>query len=91
MRKNMFIATFIVAHVIFIFLQIHKHAQFIKQSYRKQKNEKLHDKLRKEKDILTHQLHSLQRHGTIKSYAQNKLNMVPMHIRQIKRVPCVNQ
>lgn len=87
MRRSFFFAVFITAHIIFIFLQIHKHALFIKQSYRKQKNEKLRNNLHSEKDSLNHQLQLLENHTSIKKYAQNKLAMVPVKLSQIKKVP----
>jgi hypothetical protein len=73
-------------HVTFIFLQIHKHAQFIQASYRNQKNEQLMAKLSHEKEQRMHKLYALQNKDSIKQYAQRKLAMSSVRLNQIKKI-----
>ena len=40
MKKNSFITIVITTHIILIFLQVHKHTLFIKNSYHQQQCEK---------------------------------------------------
>ncbi len=85
-KRKLFFSTFVAVHLIFAFLQIHKHTQFIHESYRKQKNEKLYAALLKEKDTLIHKIHILQNKDAIKQYAQAQLNMTALNLKQIKKV-----
>jgi len=91
MKRGLFLATFILTHIGFIFLQIHKHTQFIKQSYRKQKNEHLRDKLQHEQEERMYMLYALQDKPEIKKYAHNKLQMTYIHLDQIKKITDDNQ
>lgn len=59
---------------------------FIKQSFAKQKNERLLENLLQKKQSLVNQLHVLKNHSTIKAFAQKKLHMKPVCLHQIKRV-----
>ncbi|HRN78600.1 MAG TPA: hypothetical protein PLU71_05130 [Candidatus Dependentiae bacterium] len=86
MKRIFFVSTFIVAHVGFIFLQIHKHAQFIQASYRKQKNEQLLAKLNHEKEQRVQKLYALQNKDQIKQYAQHHLAMSSVKLNQIKKI-----
>lgn len=86
MKRVLFVSTFIVAHIGFIFLQIHKHAQFIQASYRKQKNEQLLSKLAHEKEQRMHALYALQNKENIKKYAQQNLSMSSVRLSQIKKI-----
>lgn len=87
MKKNQFIALFIVIHVGFIFLQIHKHMQFIKQSFLKQKNERLLAQLEQQHEDLTNRWYGLQNRTEIKNYAHNVLKLKPISLSQLKRLP----
>ena len=60
--------------------------QFIKQSFRKQKNERLLAQLKQEKQALTNQLYMVQNRSDITQFAQKELNMTPMRLSQIKRI-----
>lgn len=86
MKRITFASLFVFTHILFVFLQIHKHALFIKQSYRKQKNENLCKNMLKRKDDLAHQLHTFQNNQMIKEFAQEKLNMVQLNVHQIKKL-----
>ena len=85
-KRRLFFSTFVTVHLVFVFLQIHKHTQFIHESYRKQKNEKLYAKLLTEKDTLIHKIHTLQNKELIKQYAQTQLRMTALNLKQIKKV-----
>ena len=85
-KRKLFFSTFVAVHLLFVFLQIHKHTQFIHESYRKQKNEKLYAALLKEKDTLIHKMHTLQNKEHIKQYAQTQLRMTALNLREIKKV-----
>jgi cell division protein FtsB len=86
MKRITFISLFVFTHISFVFLQIHKHALFIKQSYSKQKNEKLCQNLRKKKQDIAHQLHTFKNNQDIKEFAQKELQMVQLRVNQIKKL-----
>lgn len=90
MKARPFIATFIGVHVIFIFLQIHKHSQIIKHSYALQKNEQTKQLLVKKKQALTHQLYAGKNRSAIKDIAIAQLHMKPIQLRQIKTIESLN-
>ena len=72
-------------HVLFIFLQIHKHMQFIKQSFRKQKNERVLGQLEHTKQDLMNQLYVQQNRSDIKQFAQ-KQGMQSVRLNRVKRI-----
>ncbi len=86
MQKKRFVTIFIVTNLIFIFLQIHKHTQFIKYSFALQKNEKTYKDLLQQKEILTQKLYAIQNRSAIKKFAQRKLHMHPVAMHQIKHL-----
>lgn len=87
MKKNSFITLFITAHILLIFLQIHKHTLFIKNSYNHQQCEKKLALLQEKKQTLTQELYALKDRDNIKKYAQNKLKMRPYALSQVKKLP----
>jgi cell division protein FtsL len=86
MKKNSFITLFITAHILLIFLQIHKHTLFIKNSYNHQQCEKKLALLQEKKQTLTQELYELKDRENIKKYAQNKLKMRPYALNQVKKL-----
>lgn len=84
MKKGTFLSIFIVTHLLFIFLQIHKHMQFIKYSFAKQKYEKELQQVTHKKQELTNQLYAQQNRSTVKQYAQDQLGMKEIRLAQIK-------
>lgn len=86
MKRNSFIILFIGAHISFIFLQIHKHAQFIKQSFIKQKNERFKENLELARLNLEIELNKLKNQTLIKKIAQEKLQLKPIRLNQVKRL-----
>lgn len=86
MKKGTVLTTFIALHVGFIFLQIHKHMYFIRQSFEKQKNERILAQMIKHKQELQNKLYALQNKSDIKQFAQEKLGMKTASLSQIKRL-----
>ena len=86
MKKNSFLTIFIFTHVTLIFLQIYKHTLFIKNSYNHQKYERKLIVLTEKKQNLTQKLYALKDREEIKQYAQNKLNMRPYALNQVKKL-----
>jgi len=87
LKRSSFIILFIGAQVSFIFLQIHKHAQFIKQSFIKQKNERIKENLDLARLNLEIELNTLKNQSLIKKIAQEKLHLKPIRLNQVKRLP----
>lgn len=86
MKKNSFITIVIAAHIGLIFLQVHKHTLFIKNSYNFQQCEKKIALLTEKKQTLTQELYALKDRENIKKYAQNKLKMRPYALNQVKKL-----
>jgi cell division protein FtsL len=86
MKKKSFITIFITAHIVLIFLQVHKHTMFIQTSYNHQQCEKKMVTLTEKKQTLTQELYALKDRENIKKYAQNKLNMRPYTLNQVKKL-----
>ena len=86
MKKKSFLTIFISAHIILIFLQIHKHTLFIKNSYNHQQCEKKLATLTEKKQTLTQELYALKDRENIKKYAQEKLHMRPYALNQVKKL-----
>ncbi len=91
MKKTIFITLFIVTHIGFLFLQIQKQMESVKESFRKQKNERTLTQLEQEKQALTNTLQSLQNKQEIKEFAQKKLHLQPISLTQIKRLSDDNE
>lgn len=87
MKKNISIPFLVTVHIICIVLHIHKHTLFIKESYIKQKNEKIKNELEHERQQVTQQLCALRDYASIETFARTTLNMKPVNIHQIKRLP----
>jgi len=86
MKRPQFITIFIACQILLIFLQIHKHTQFIKQSYRKQYNEKLHEELAHKKQQLTQELYAAHNPERIEQFARESLQMKNATLAQVKRL-----
>lgn len=87
MKKNYFISFFICTHVVLIFLQVHKHTLFVKNSYHQQQYEKKIALLAEKKQVLTQEIHAMKDRESIKQYACNKLKMRPYTLQQIQKLP----
>ena len=86
MNQSRFLTIFIGAHIFFILLQIHKHTQIVRHTYKKQELEQLLALAHTEKEVLTQQLCQQKNHEEIHKYAQHKLGMKPLNISAIKTI-----
>lgn len=86
LRKNTLITLIIATHIVYSVLHIHKQTLFIKESYRKQKNEKIKNELDHELRQLTQQLHRLRDYAHIELFARNSLHMRPIQLHHIKKL-----
>ena len=86
MKKFSFITFFITAHIILIFLQVHKHTLFIKNSYNQQLFEKNIATLKEKKQKFTQELHALKDRDAIKEFARHTLHMRPYTLNQITKL-----
>jgi len=84
--KKAFLFIFISVNLIFIFLQIYKHSVFVKLSYEQQRLEREQENLAKKKIDLIEKLHTNQRHKPVKDFAEDKLKMQRIKLKQIKRL-----
>ena len=87
MKKTVFIALFVSTHIGFIFLHIHKHMQFFRESFSKQKNEQILAKALEQKQSKQNELYALQNKQGIKSEAKQKLGLQPVVMTQLHRLP----
>lgn len=87
MKKYTFIAIFIVLHLFFIVLQIHKQSIFIRYFYRKQRLEQEHKQLHMRKQELEQQLAELHNPESVKQFAQEELSMKLIERKHIKKYP----
>jgi len=86
MKRPYFIVIFIVAHIFFIFFQIHKHSKVIKLSYKKQKSEQKKELLVQTIQDLKQQLYEMQKRSSIKKFAQEQLKMRKIKLSQINKI-----
>lgn len=85
MKKRVFLVTFVVTQLFFVFFHIHKQSRIISLSYDKQKYEKLKAELLQQKQQLQQTLHIAHARSTIKQYAETTLALKPMRINQVKK------
>jgi predicted membrane chloride channel (bestrophin family) len=85
MKKTVFITLFISTHIGFFFLHIHKHMQFIKESFTKQKYEQALSTIAQKKQARLNELYALQNKQDVKAYATRKLALKPVSMTQLHR------
>jgi hypothetical protein len=86
MKKISFIPLFITAHILLIFLQVHKHTLFIKNNYQHQQCEKEIVTLKEKRQTMTQTLYALKDREAIKKFAYEKLKMKPYALSQVKKI-----
>ncbi len=86
MKRNTFAALFVATHVTFIFMHIYRQTLVVRETFRKQKNERTLELLTQRQQELTTQLCCLKNHMEIKRYAQQELGMQPITLKQVRRV-----
>lgn len=82
---------FIGVHILFIVLQIDKQSKMVRLSYKKQKDEQKYKELLTHKQNLINKLYAIKNKKDIKVYAQEHLNMKPLKLHSIKRIPLYGQ
>lgn len=87
MKKSPFLSLLISMNVLFVFMYIHKASQCLSQSHLKQELEKNSKELAHKKQTLTHEIHVAQNRSSIHDFAYRQLNMAPISITQIKKIP----
>jgi cell division protein FtsB len=87
MKKQLFIAFFISAHLFFVGFQIDKQSRLMKLSYTKQAYEQKNKELKAQKQKLINHLHTLQNHQKIKAFASSELGMQPLFLKNLKHLP----
>lgn len=86
MKKIFFFTLFILVHIGFLFLEVNKQMELVKESFNKQKNERTIAALEQKREALTNELYTLQNKSSIKKYAQTQLGLVPVQLSQIKHL-----
>ena len=86
-KKTSFFISFVAAHLLFACLYIDKQSRFIKLSYEKQTHERTIKSLLTDQQILINKLHLLKNHRRVALFAQEKLGMKPLFLKNIKPLP----
>lgn len=87
MAKRTFLVTVISTNILFILIMLHKRNAFTEQLFNKQRLENQLHTLTKQEHMLQHELSALQDRSTVKTYAQTYLNMQPITLTQLKKLP----
>lgn len=85
MKKTTFISLFITTHLCLIFMQIYKHSQFVKESYKKQELEQKIESLVQQEQNISQQLYTAKNLKETKKYADSH-NMQKIKLNQIKKL-----
>ena len=86
MKKGSIVAVCISMHLIFIFLHIHKHMAFVKESFKKQENERTIDLLKQTKHEALNSWYLAHNRSEIKTFAGTHLNMKSARLHNMKRI-----
>ncbi|BDC34229.1 hypothetical protein Noda2021_01870 [Candidatus Dependentiae bacterium Noda2021] len=87
MKRFMKISLFIALQCCLVFIYIYQQSNWIKLSYLKQNQDNELKSLKKTKQELLHQLHTLASNkSAIKKFALNELKMRKMKISQIRKI-----
>ena len=87
MNKKKFIYTCVSLNVLFIFGQIYKQTQYTRLLYMKQLYEQSLEEKKQTITQLTHHLYCAKDPSAIKLFAEKELNMKPLHLKHINRIP----
>jgi len=86
MRCTPFMSLVIATHVLFIVAHVYRHSQFVQESFKKQKNERLLQSMTHKKQELASILYGLKDRSAIKEYAEQVLHMKPLSLAQAKKL-----
>ena len=88
MKKNLHYALIIIGHVVIIFIILYQKNLIVQVGYIKQEVEMQCTDEKAEQMRLEHELQLLKNPERIYALATKKLHMVPITLKQIKRMPC---
>ena len=86
MKRTYFTTLFIGTNILFVLAHLYKQSLTIKFSYDKQKIELEERDLIKQKQVLSHQLHTIHDRAQVKQFAAQQLSLKPVKISQIKKI-----
>jgi len=86
MRCTPFMSLLITTHVLFVLAHIYRHSQFVQETFRHQKNERLLEALTHKRQELASLLYSIKDRSAIREYAQQALHMKPLSLAQVKKL-----
>ena len=86
MRSSTFVL-FIGVNLFFIMALIYKNSLLVDVTYKKQAKEKEYASLCSSKKALKQRLYALQNKKAVKKFAQHKLKMKPLKLKDIKTLP----
>jgi len=86
MRCTPFMSLVIATHVLFILAHIYRHSQFVQESFKKQRSERLIESMRHKKQELASMLYGMKDRSAIKEYAEQVLHMKPIVLAQVKKL-----
>lgn len=87
MKKSPFLGLVISVQIAFVMLYIHKASQCMNESYHKQKLETRVKDLIHTKQLLAHKIQREKSQTEITHFAKNTLQMTPISLSQIQKVP----
>lgn len=85
--KPFFFMVFVGVQLLLICISIDKQSRFVKLAYEKQAYERKIKLLIDQEQKLINRLHALQNHAKIALFAQEKLGMKPLFLKNIKDLP----
>ena len=88
MKKSFLYSLIIFGHVMIIFIMLYQKNLIVHIGYTKQEIEMQCKDEKAEQMRLEHELQLLKNPERIYTLATKKLNMVPITLKQIKRMPC---
>lgn len=86
MKRSTFRAVFICSNLALVLLYLHNQSRIIKLRYTQQRFECDTIQLTKQKQELTHELHTMHDRIQVKAFAKDKLNLKSIKISQIKKL-----
>ncbi len=81
------LALFVSVNLFFVVALIYKNSLVVDMTYEKQRKEKEYAALTSSKGTLEQQLYAMQSKKEIKKFAQHKLKMKPLRLKDIKTLP----
>ena len=86
MKRLSLLIVIIVINILFAFLLIYKQNKIVKLLYEIQRLQEQRELLLESKKNLLLDMHKIQQLSSIQTFAQSKLNMIPITIKEAKTV-----